>query len=188
MTGILGGTFDPPHFGHLVLAMEALEKFSLDGVILVPARTPPHKEGEEVTPFRHRMAMTELAVEDAPELRTGNLEPPGGPSWTVRLLRKLVSGGMDVCFIMGMDSLNDLDNWKEPEEIVGLAKLVAGTRPGFAPRGDGELLRAVETFTIPGVDISSSRLRRRFAEGRNTRYLLPGSVIHYVRENCLYGR
>jgi len=187
MTGLLGGTFDPPHHGHLILAMEALFRFGLDRVLLVPSRFPPHKTGETVTPFHHRFRMTELATEGAPELIASDLEPPEGPSWTVNLLHKLRDEGLEICFIMGMDSLRELHTWKDPGEISSMARMVAGTRPGFD--GDQvapEFRNMVETFSIPAVDISSSQLRKRFAEGLNTRYLLPETVRNYIRENDLY--
>ncbi|MFO8182625.1 MAG: nicotinate-nucleotide adenylyltransferase [Candidatus Aegiribacteria sp.] len=187
MTGLLGGTFDPPHYGHLVLAMEALGVFQLDGVLLVPSRFPPHKPGRRVTPFHHRFRMAELASADAPELTAADLEPADGPSWTVNLIRKLRGEGMDVCFIMGTDSLRELHTWKDPGGISDMAKMVAGTRPGYPAGPIPEDIGAdVETFPIPAVHISSSRLRKRFAEGRNTRYLLPESVRDYIREHDLY--
>ncbi|MBN2587915.1 MAG: nicotinate (nicotinamide) nucleotide adenylyltransferase [Candidatus Fermentibacteraceae bacterium] len=187
MTGLLGGTFDPPHYGHLILAMEAFFRFDLDRVLLVPSRFPPHKTGRTVTPFLHRFRMTELATEGAPELAASDLEPPEGPSWTVNLLQKLKGEGLEICFIMGMDSLRELHTWKDPGGISRMARMVAGTRPGFD--GDPvsqEFRNMVETFSIPAVDISSSQLRNRFAEGLNTRYLLPETVRDYIRENDLY--
>lgn len=187
MTGLLGGTFDPPHHGHLILAMEALFRFGLDRVLLVPSRFPPHKTGERVTPFHHRFRMTELAADTADRLTASDLEPAEGPSWTVNLIKNLHAQGMEVCFIMGMDSLLELHTWKDPLGISRLARMVAGTRPGFDLDAVPERFRElVEIFPIPSVDISSTQLRKRFAEGRNTRYLLPETVRNYIRENDLY--
>ena len=189
MTGLLGGTFDPPHYGHLILAMEALFRYELQKVLLVPSRFPPHKPGRAVTPFRHRFRMVQLASGGSPELQAADLEPAEGPSWTVNLIRKLTDEGLEVCFIMGMDSLEELHTWKDPGTIAKLSRMVAGTRPGFSPdSAPSELRASVETFSIPEVHISSSQLRRRFAEGRNTRYLLPDTVRDYIRENDLYAR
>lgn len=187
MTGLLGGTFDPPHFGHLVLALEACHKFDLKEVLLVPSRFPPHKPGRRITPFSHRFRMTELAAADSPELTAADLEPSDGPSWTVNLLEKLGNMGMNICFIMGMDSLMELHTWKDPERISKMVKMVAGTRPGY----DEELLKTgfnsiVETFEMPGLYISSGDLRNRFARELNTRYLVPDSVRNYIWENDLY--
>lgn len=189
MTGLLGGTFDPPHFGHLILATEACFRFHLERVLLVPSRLPPHKSGEKVTPFHHRFRMTQLAAADSDLLEAADLEPDDGPSWTINLIEKLVRSGMDVCFIMGMDSLTELHTWRDPRGIAALARMVAGTRPGFDLESVAPDCRSlVETFDIPGICISSSQLRKRFAEGLNTRYLLPEKVRAYIRENDLYAR
>jgi nicotinate-nucleotide adenylyltransferase len=189
MTGLLGGTFDPPHFGHLVLALEAFHRFSLDEVLLVPSRFPPHKPERRITPFEHRYRMTELAAAGSHELRTADLEPSDGPSWTVNLIEKSIAGGMEICFIMGMDSLAELHTWKDPERISKMVKIVAGTRPGFREESIDPYYRSmVETFELPGMYISSSDLRDRFARELNTRYLVPDSVRDYIRKNGLYGR
>ncbi|NOQ21672.1 MAG: nicotinate (nicotinamide) nucleotide adenylyltransferase [Candidatus Aegiribacteria sp.] len=187
MTGLLGGTFDPPHFGHLVLALEAFHQFDLEEVLLVPARIPPHKPGRRITSFGHRFRMTELAVADCPELTAANLEPFNGTSWTVNLIEKLSGMEMKICFIMGMDTLKELHTWKDPERISKMAKMVAGTRSGYEAESINMKYRSlVETFEIPGVSISSCDLRDRFARELNTRYLVPDSVRNYIRENGLY--
>ncbi len=188
MTGLLGGTFDPPHFGHLILALEAARQYDLEEVLLVPTRFPPHKPGRRITSFRHRFRMTELAVADSPELTAADLEPFDGPSWTVNLIEKLSGMGMNICFIMGMDSLAELHTWKDPQRISKMVKMVAGTRPGYdAGSIDMKYRSIVETFEIPGTSISSNDLRDRFAREFNTRYLVPDSVRNYIRENDLYG-
>ncbi len=187
MTGLLGGTFDPPHFGHLVLALEAFHQFGLEEVLLVPTRFPPHKPGRRITSFKHRFRMTELAVADSHELTAADLEPFDEPSWTVNLIEKLSGKGIKICFIMGMDSLKELHTWKDPERISKMAKIVVGTRPGYeAESVDIKYRSIVETFDIPGMCISSCDLRDRFARELNTRYLVPGSVRNYIRENGLY--
>lgn len=189
MTGLLGGTFDPPHFGHLLLALEACRHYDLESVLLVPARYPPHKPGRQITPFKHRFRMTELAVADSPELSAADLEPFDEPSWTVNLIEKLTGTGMNICFIMGMDSLMELHTWKDPQRISRMAKMVAGTRPGYkADSIDVKYRSIVDTFEIPGTAISSYDLRERFARQFNTRYLVPDSVRNYIRENDLYVR
>ena len=187
MTGLLGGTFDPPHFGHLILALEAFRQFDLEEVLLVPARFPPHKPGRRITSFEHRFRMTELAVADSPELTAADLEPFDEPSWTVNLIEKLTGMGMKICFIMGMDSLVELHTWKDPERISKMAKMVAGTRPGYEAESiDTKYRSFVDTFSIPEISISSSDLRDRFAREFNTRYLVSDSVRNYIRENGLY--
>ncbi len=189
MTGLLGGTFDPPHFGHLVLALEAYYRFNLDNVLFVPSRFPPHKPGFEVTPFHHRFEMTKIALQDSPELSVADIEPHDKPSWTVNLLENLSDEGHDICFIMGMDSLEELHTWKDPERISEKAKLIVGTRPGYEISSVEPIIRSmIETFPVPGLFISSSDLRDRFARGLNTRYLVPESIRKYIEENELYAK
>ncbi|MCK4504910.1 MAG: nicotinate-nicotinamide nucleotide adenylyltransferase, partial [Candidatus Aegiribacteria sp.] len=115
------------------------------------------------------------------------LEPHDKPSWTVNLLDNLADEGLDICFIMGMDSLEELHTWKDPERISERAKLVVGTRPGYEISSvEPEMRSMIETFPIPGLFISSSDLRDRFARGLNTRYLVPDSIQRYIEENELY--
>jgi len=187
MKGLLGGTFDPPHIGHLILALEAAARFSLAEVLLVPSRLPPHKPAGSLSSFVHRLRMTELAASTSPVLRAADLEPAGAPSWTADLLARLKASGEDVCFIMGMDSLLELPAWKDPRRILGSATVVAGTRPGFDPSAvPADLLDRVRIFAIPDVRISSTELRRRFALGLPTRYLVTEAVRDYVEGNGLY--
>lgn len=189
MKGVLGGTFDPPHYGHLILALEAARIYDLEEVLLVPARFPPHKPGRRLSDYTHRLNMVRLAALDSPELTAADLEPVEGKSWTVNLVRSLAERGMEVCFIMGMDSLEELHTWKDPREIAEIARMVAGVRPGYdVSRADPEYASLVDTFEMVGVNISSSDLRDRFAAGMNTRYLLPEAVTNYIRENDLYAR
>lgn len=189
MRGLLGGTFDPPHVGHLVLAARAMSLYDLQEVLLVPSRFPPHKVGCSVIPFDHRFEMTRLAAGALAGLSAADLEDRYRPSWTVDLLKRLFHRGEEICFIMGMDSLRDLSSWKDPQELSRFAKLVAGTRPGFSSRALPEgLCRAVETFRIPSLAVSSSALRHRFARGLDTRYLVPEDVRDYIEGNGLYAR
>ena len=189
MRGLLGGTFDPPHVGHLVLAARAMSLYDLQEVLLVPSRFPPHKVGCAVTTFDHRFEMTRLAAGALTALRAADLEDRNRPSWTVDLLKGLFQRGEEICFIMGMDSLRDLSTWKDPEELSEFAMLVAGTRPGFSAGALAEgLYSAVETFQIPSLAVSSSALRHRFARGLDTRYLVPEDVREYIEGNGLYAR
>ncbi|MBD3279070.1 MAG: nicotinate (nicotinamide) nucleotide adenylyltransferase [Candidatus Aegiribacteria sp.] len=189
MKGVLGGTFDPPHYGHLILALEAAEIYDLEEVLLVPARFPPHKPGRRLSDYAHRLNMTRLAVSDSTRLTAADLEPREGKSWTVNLVRSLKESGMDVCFIMGMDSLEELHTWKNPRGIAEIARMVAGVRPGYdVSKANPEFASLVDTFEMPGVNISSSDLRDRFAAGKNTRYLLPEAVRNYIGEKDLYAR
>lgn len=187
-SGYIGGSFDPVHLGHLSLATEAFERFSLEKVYFVPARYPPHKDPEGLTSFEHRYRMLRNAIRNKPYFQIADLERNSSPSYTVDMLERLSSSGSKPCFIMGMDSLCELHTWKEPLRIVELARVLVGVRPGFDSSSvKKELLRRVELFNFPGVCISSSGIRKRIAGGRSISYLVPESVESYIRNRGLYG-
>ncbi len=192
--GIMGGTFDPIHIAHLVAAEEAATARALDEVIFIPARQPPHKRGEPLTDASHRLAMTRAAVADNPRFSVSTIEMDReGPSFTVDTLRELQAPGVELSFIVGMDSLAELPTWHDPSEILSLAELVAVYRGGWDRVDMAELEAAlpavrgrVQVVAIPALDISSTDVRRRVAEGRPIRYLVPDSVIDYIIRNGLY--
>lgn len=186
--GFLGGTFDPPHLGHLILAQEALERFSLEKVNFVPSRNPPHKKTAEVSDFSHRRRMLELAVRDNDSFQVADLESREFPSYTVDLLEGISSKGIRPYFIIGMDSLREIHTWRKPLRILELADVVVGTRPDADPSSvNSDFLRRVSLFQFPGVWISSSDLRKRVLEGRSIKYLVHESVESYIRSGGLYG-
>jgi nicotinate-nucleotide adenylyltransferase len=187
--GFLGGTFDPPHVGHLVLAQEALEFMKLDHICFVPSRKPPHKGEEAVSAFFHRREMLSLSISDDPRFSILDVEPLEGPSYTVNLVRRL-SGlyGGKPCLVMGVDSLLEMKLWKDPRTILEEACVVAGTRPGFTIDGiDPVYLDSARLFSFPGVWLSSSMIRARVSEGRSVRYLVSDGVRSYIREKGMYG-
>lgn len=187
--GFLGGTFDPPHLGHLVLAQEALELFRLDHVHFVPSRNPPHKGGGSVSPFHVRKEMLALALSGNNRFSVLDVEPADGPSFTVNLVDRLAElfGGRP-WLILGLDSLVEMPLWREPLSILGRARVVVGTRPGFSSSEvDPVYLSEVQFFGFPGVYISSSMIRHRVLEERSIRYLVTGEVSAYIREKGLYG-
>lgn len=187
--GFLGGTFDPPHLGHLVLAQEALETLNLDHVCFVPARNPPHKGGRAVSGFQHRMEMLSISLSDAPRFSILDAEPEHGPSYTVNLVRTLTGlFGCRPCLLMGLDSLNEMGAWKDPMTILAEACVAVGTRPGFSTDGIPPLyMGSVRLFDFPGVWVSSSMIRERVSQGRSARYLVSDGVWSYIREKGLYG-
>ncbi len=186
--GYLGGTFDPPHLGHLCLAQEALEKFSLERIFFIPSRVPPHKTMAGISSWKDRLEMLQLACETSPVFEVADIELPGKISYTVNLLSRISEKEGRPWFIMGMDSLIDFKNWREPERILEIAEVLVGTRPGFdtSPVPDN-ILSAVNLFEFPGVLVSSSDLRRRIRSGRSISYLVTGSVEAYIRDRGLYG-
>jgi nicotinate-nucleotide adenylyltransferase len=195
--GILGGTFDPIHYGHLAAAEGARHLLGLQQVYLMPNGQPPHKAGRTVTPAHHRRAMVERAIQSNPHLAllTEELDR-AEPSYTVDTLRRLTAAHPDweIYFLVGMDSLIDLPTWKEPYQILRLAHLVAVNRPGFATEV-GEAVRRslpsdlqgrVHLLTIPGVAVASRELRHLVAQGYSLRYLVPDAVIAYLTAHRLY--
>jgi nicotinate-nucleotide adenylyltransferase len=191
--GILGGTFDPVHLGHLILAETAREENSLDRVLFIPTGLPWRKSGRNIAPAEHRLAMLRLAIEgnDSFEISTVEVDR-GGPSYTADTLEELgdTYPGADFFFIMGEDSLADLPNWRRPQRIVELATLLVAGRggaegpPGSAPPG---LEARVEWLRMPLVQISATDIRERVRRGRSVRYFVPAAVEEYIREHGLYG-
>ena len=192
--GLLGGTFDPPHYGHLLAAQEVAWRLQIDRVLFLPARQNPLKRGEPSSSAEDRCEMVALAVADNPTFELSRLDldrPP--PSYTADLLRALESPEYELFFLVGGDILPELPKWREPRQIVQLARLVVVNRPG-APRPDLERLERLlpgvgersEHVQIPGVDVSSSDIRGRVAAGRPIRYLTPRAVERYIMERGLY--
>lgn len=197
--GIFGGTFNPVHMGHLIMAQDALEVFDLTKILFVPCNLPPHKDASRLASAEHRAAMLEKAVEDNPDFKVSDVEiRKGGTNYTidtVRYLRQLYPR-YDLFFIIGSDSLLELNQWKEIGELAQICSFVTFVRPGFDPRKislkkfklgkslKNNLIRNVAA--IHQVDISSSDIRRRAAEGRSIRYLVPSPVEIYIAEHNLY--
>jgi nicotinate-nucleotide adenylyltransferase len=197
--GVFGGTFDPVHFGHLILAEQAREQARLDEIWFVPAARPPHKPEGELTRFDQRSEMLSLAIAGNAAFRVLELENERpGPSYTVDTLTELRhrEPAADLWLLIGSDTLNDLRSWYEKQRLPGLASLLVMVRPSHPvpplARIQDELgvssdvdLR-METLDVPQIDISSRDLRRRAAAGRSLRYFLPRAVEVYIREKHLY--
>jgi nicotinate-nucleotide adenylyltransferase len=197
--GVFGGTFDPPHLGHLAAAQEALEMCGLRRVLFVPSERNPLKLSEQASPTEHRLAMTALAIAGDPRFELSHADIGGdGPSFTVDLLARLkrqLGAGTDLAFVSGMDILHELHRWREPERMLELARLIVISRPGqqqLRPEEVDERVpgasRRITVVETPGVAISSTELRTRAAAGRSIRYLVPDGVAAYIREHGLYRR
>ena len=185
--GVLGGTFDPVHIGHLILAQEAYTKLALDRVLFVPAAVPPHKDPGAVSPAHHRLRMVQLAVGDDPRFQASDLEfRRPGKSYTVDTLRHIrkLWPGSKLFLLIGADNLGELPTWKEYEELFLLSEVVVAHRPGAEPCG--ELADRVRFLSIPMVSISATYIRRRVADGEPIRYLVPREVEEYIGEHGLY--
>ena len=191
--GVFGGSFDPPHFGHLALAEWARTELSLDRVLFVPAGEPPHKRHRARTVPRHRVAMTRLAVRGNPAFGVCTLEARrAGPSYTVDTLHALAaeSPRTEWHLLMGADMFATFDTWRGPNEIARRAVLVVALRPGARAVGRRRLTgggRGLVWLTNPGLEVSSSALRARAANGLGLRYLVPDAVARYIARHGLYG-
>jgi nicotinate-nucleotide adenylyltransferase len=192
-TGVLGGTFDPVHTGHLVLAEHAREALGLDIVLFVPAGEPWRKSHRTITPAEHRLAMLRLAIEGNEAFGISDVElRREGPSYTADTLAALAGERLDDAFwfILGADALADLPNWHEPERIVQHAVLAVAPREAQDVNAtvlNIEDLRArIELFDVPRLDISSTEIRARVGAGRSVRYLVPEAVARYIAEHALY--
>jgi nicotinate-nucleotide adenylyltransferase len=208
--GILGGTFDPVHLGHLRLAEEVGEELNLETIYLVPAASPPHKGKKPVTPFHHRFAMTRLAAGESPLFKATDMEGRReGPSFSIETLRefhRLHREDLQLFFILGMDAFLEIESWKEYSRLFDYAHFVVIQRPGV-PAGElGSFLNHLGvgfrrknegTFVAPSgnmliykeatlMDISSTGIRRRVAEGRSVRFLVSETVRLYILEKGLY--
>jgi GTP-binding protein len=195
--GIFGGTFDPVHLGHLMIAEEAKTALELNEVILVPAGQPMSRPNANITPARHRLAMLELAVKGNPYLQVSNVEiERQGPSYTadtIAEIKKKSKRGDELYFILGWDSLEQLPTWHEPTRIITLCTLVAVPRPGCAKPNLKTLegvLPGISDRVIfldqPRVDISATGVRDKAARGESVAHLVPEAVAQYIKKNKLY--
>ena len=197
--GILGGTFDPPHVGHLWLAALAADAIGLDRVLFMPAGQPPHKSGQVVTRATDRLVMTRLAIAGDPlfDLCTIEVERRG-PSYTIDSIDELQAQyGPEVTLylIMAADSLADIDSWREPDQLLDRVEWIVGPRPGSAlpdrsVLGErfGERASRIHLLDGPSLDVSSSAIRRRVAAGETIRYLVARAVEELIGDRGLYRR
>lgn len=193
--GIYGGTFDPIHYGHLLLAERCREELQLDEVWFIPAGVSPFKIGKPLSPGKARVQMIEFAVSGFPEFRVSKIElERTGPSYTYQTLEQLRAADpeRELFLLMGADSVADLANWKEPKRILELAQVVAVNRAGDQPDLSGieplcrEAGRPIRVVEMPPLDISASEIRDRAAAGRSIRFLTPRPVEMYIKQHGLY--
>jgi nicotinate-nucleotide adenylyltransferase len=196
----MGGTFDPIHNAHLIVAEEVRSVLGLTEMVFIPSGQPPHKYGRETAPSHHRLAMVELAIVSNPHFSISRIElDRPGPSYladTLRLLREQWDEDVSLSFVIGWDSLEDFPDWNRPQEILSLLdQLVAVRRPGYIEdeaynrrqemRLPG-LTQRLRVLPVPQLDISSTDLRRRVAEKRPITYQLPEAVERYILTHKLY--
>lgn len=195
--GLLGGTFDPIHLGHLILAERCREECRLDQVWFLPAGNPPHKQNETISPGNERAEMVELAIAGHPQFSVNRMElSRTGRSFTVDTLRELQAqdSTRELFFLIGADSLADLPMWRDPAGIAELATIVAVNR-GDRPLPDLDALRSrlgdavmqrIQIVTMPGIDLSATDIRRRVREGKSIRFMTPRPCEIYIEQHGLY--
>ena len=193
--GVLGSAFNPPHLGHLALAQEALWQLGLEEVVLVPTGHAPHKRIAEDPGREARMEMTRLAAAEDARFSVSALETErGGPSYTCETLEALAEERADreLVFVMGADAAVGLESWREPERVVGLARLAVARRAGVP---DGDVAAAMRSLgceermtmlEMPQFGVSSSAVRERAKQGRPLRYLVPNEVARFIEERGIY--
>ncbi|OGX47930.1 MAG: nicotinate (nicotinamide) nucleotide adenylyltransferase [Omnitrophica WOR_2 bacterium RIFOXYB2_FULL_38_16] len=185
--GILGGTFNPVHIGHLAIAQRARENLGLDKVFFVPSNLPPHKSSKNVLPSAQRYHMVQMAIEGNPYFDISDFEiNREGRSYsidTVEHFYNLYLGKAKLYFIIGEDSFAKLDTWKHIDNIVKLADFVVVNRPGINVEDSKIKVRTIE---MPGLDISSSSVRRCLRLGKTVKYFLPEKVLEYIKRKKLY--
>ena len=192
--GIIGGTFDPIHIGHLIIAEEARCQLKLDRMVFIPAGIPPHKPDQPKAGPEERYQMTVLATEDNPAFEVSRFEIDRKcPSYTVDTLeefKRIYGEKARLFFITGADTIFEILTWYHPERLIEMCKLVAATRPGYNLQEVTERLPKEfidQTIETPEIGISSTELRNRVAEGNSIKYLVPQAVENYIYQNGLYG-
>ncbi|MBA7491535.1 putative nicotinate-nucleotide adenylyltransferase [subsurface metagenome] len=189
--GILGGTFDPIHWGHLLIAEGVREKFALDRVYFIPAAWPPHKVKNKVTEAAHRYKMALLATQDNSHFSVSDLEMNRpGKSYTIETVKELKEKheGAEIYFIIGLDSALEIFTWKDPEKLLGLCRFISVQRPFSEEleKLDKKYRERIEVVEVPTLPISSTEIRERVRKGRSIKYLVPQSVEEYIYKNRLY--
>ena len=191
---LFGGTFDPPHVGHLIIAETVKETEGFDKMIFVPASIPPHKTKTDLSTIEDRMAMLQLALEGNENFQLSDVEiKRGGVSYAIDTIRELKKRydlkSKEIYFLMGSDTLKEFHTWHQPEKILEESQVLIAARPGFRPSWiSAEILSHIHFANVPQIEISSSLLRERIISGLTIRYAVPDSVDEYIREKRLYNQ
>ncbi|MEM7530896.1 MAG: nicotinate-nucleotide adenylyltransferase [Chloroflexota bacterium] len=194
--GVFGGTFDPIHVGHLILAEEACHQLDLDHILVMPTADPSHKQDRQIAPVKHRIAMVELAIADNPKFVLSRLDVdrpgPHQTADTIRLLQGLLGEDTQIFFLMGLDNLRDLLTWGEAAWLVHNCTLVAFKRHDIIvdwshlEKAIPDIREHVVVLNMPALEISSSDLRMRIQTGQPIQYQVPSTVQRYIHLNALY--
>ena len=194
--GIFGGTFDPIHMGHLIVAETIMDEFHLDKVVFIPAAVPPHKLGRQISPAKHRYMMTMLATCSNPRFQVSDMEMHRqGPSYSRDTLAQLIKehgSDTEFYFIVGADSVENLHTWNRIDELLTMCHFIGASRPGCMPDMEkiaqrfGPLAEKIHCLETPELEISSTEIRHRVGQKRTIRYIVPETVEQYIYKEKLY--
>ena len=188
--GIMGGAFDPIHYGHLMLAESACQAFDLTGVLFVPSFNPPHRENQPYASFEDRYNMTGLAIKNNEKFVLSDIEKDiEGPGYTLKLIEELDNKYPDVQWrlILGADNIAIFNSWHKPQELIRRAGIIVGGRPGYDEGLENmKWSDKISRFNMPLIDISSTEIRKRIAGNKSIRYMLPETVRKYINDKGLY--
>lgn len=194
--GIFGGTFDPIHMGHLIVAETIMDEFHLDKVVFIPAAVPPHKLDKQISPAKHRYMMTMLATCSNPRFQVSDMEMHRqGPSYSRDTLAQLLKehgSDTEFYFIVGADSVENLHTWNRIDELLTMCHFIGASRPGCMPDMEkiaqrfGPLAEKIHCLETPELEISSTEIRHRVGQKRTIRYIVPETVEQYIYKEKLY--
>jgi len=191
-TCLFGGTFDPPHFGHLIVAQTIFEAEHFDRIVFVPAHTPPHKIEAKISPVDDRIRMLKIATKDNPNFIISDNEiKRGGVSYSIDTILSYKEEAKietnDLFYLIGSDSLKQFETWKEPKKILKECKLIVAIRPGFRPSDiPNWILARIQFANIPRIEISSTQIRQRWLENKTIRYMVTQPVWQFINKNKIY--
>ena len=189
---LFGGTFDPPHLGHLIIAQTIFEAENFDQIVFIPAYQPPHKKGLKISPVDQRLEMLNIAIKENPNFIMSDLEiQRKGLSYSIETIMEYKKQNniksKDLFYLMGSDSLKQFKKWKEPKMIINESRVIVAIRPGFRPSDiPNWILAKIQFASIPRIEISSTTIRHRWAEDKTIRYMVTESVWQYINKNKLY--
>ena len=191
-TCLFGGTFDPPHFGHLIVAQTIFEAEHFDRIVFVPAHTPPHKIDAKISPVDARIKMLKIATKDNPNFIISDNEiKRGGVSYSIDTIlsykEETNTDTKNLFYLIGSDSLKQFVTWKEPKRILDECRLIVAIRPGFRPSDiPNWILARVQFANIPRIEISSTQIRQRWLQDKTIRYMVTQPVWEFINENKIY--
>lgn len=189
---LFGGTFDPPHLGHLIIAQTIFEAENFDQIVFVPAYQPPHKNGMKISPVDQRLEMLNIAIKENPNFIMSDLEiERKGLSYSIDTIMEYKKqnnlNSNELFYLMGSDSLRQFNKWKNPKMIIDESRVIVAIRPGFRPSDiPNWILAKIQFASIPRIEISSTTIRKRWVNDKTIRYMVTESVWQYINKNKLY--